>query len=1392
MLQQPPYKPLIALILFLCLCLSINGQDIPFKRIPNQLGLSQNLITCLFQDKQGFLWVGTKDGLNRFDGYSFQVFRSNAFDTTSLSGNYIQDILEDQKGQLWVATTKGVNILNRKSERFTRILAGANGLSHAETTGIVEDQEGNIWVMTSGGGINQISPAYPANGSPHFDIKHFLPTSATDTSWPSSAMRIMIDRDNNIWSYGTDGIRRIFKDSKTGAYRAVHFTINQLNLNTNLFQLENLQLNDSGTDKRQIFAIFLDESRQLLATTPIGLARWDNTAQQFRFQTIDLRRDSVGDFPMEGTIFGVGLESQKQQYWLSGYLALTILDAKTGQLMDRFSNKSGRLGGLANANALALLEDRAGIIWLGTNGNGLFKYVPHIQRFNQGEGNKRWTGRSFRSICQTKDGTVWAGTTQAQLFQWDMSQNEMVPVILNTSWERDSPDRFSVIYTMLEDRKGRLWLGGPKGLFVFYHKNGKIQEWKHFPIAQTNASALNRNGVRDLYEDAEGKIWLISLESFGWFDSETEEFHGESYLPYVEGAGSPGHYPCIFQQSDGTFWLGTDNGLLKYRAETKTFTAFRSDANNPESLSNNVIKCIAADHREPERYLWIGTGGGGLNRFDAQAETFEHFTIEDGLPDQVIYSVLDSEDGHLWLSTNSGLSRFNPEDRTFRNYTSTDGLQDNEFNTSAYFKSNTGQLFFGGINGVNAFYPSTLADNSFSPPIVLTDFKISNKSVDFQATDSPLKQPISEVESITLSYKDKVFSFEFAALDFTDPSRNQYAYMLEGFDKNWQFIGNSRTATFTNIDPGRYTFRVKGSNNDGIWNEEGTSIQLIILPPWWQTWWAYTLFGIALLAGVTVFYRFNLNRQLAQREAQRLREMDELKSQLYTNITHEFRTPLTVIKGMAEQVPQVWELPNVMEIIRRNSDNLLRMVNQLLDLAKLESGGLRLNLKQADMIAYLRYLTESFHTMAEDRKIKLRFIADELELMMDFDEGKVQQIVYNLISNALKFTPEGGAVKVKVSSKAIGGIPGLGKEKMLQLSVKDSGIGIAPDKLPYIFDRFYQVDASSTRKAEGTGIGLTLTKELVELMGGLITVESKPEEGTEVLVLLPIRQEAAIADVYLPVSNHSKTLVAASKAAVTTALQTEDKEEHPLLLIIEDNRDVVAYIRRCVEKVYRVEAAENGRIGIEKAFELVPDIIISDVMMPEKDGYEVTETLKTDKRTSHIPIIILTAKATQEDKLTGLRTGADAYLMKPFNKEELLIRLANLVALRKQLQEKYRMGLPFSAAVAEQPSLEDEFLRTIQTTILDRLDDPELNVDDLAKAVFLSHTQMYRKLKALTGKTPTLFMRSIRLQKGRELLLTTNQSVTEVAFQVGFNDPNYFSRVFQKEFSVLPSEVTSG
>ena len=687
------------------------------------------------------------------------------------------------------------------------------------------------------------------------------------------------------------------------------------------------------------------------------------------------------------------------------------------------------------------------------------------------------------------------------------------------------------------------------------------------------------------------------------------------------------------------------------------------------------------------------------------------------------------------------------------------------------------------------FHPDSIPQNDFVAPIVLTDFYLNQQKVKPNNEHRLLTKNIHYQKTLRLNHTQTDFGFSFVSPNFYKSDKIQYFYKLEGYHEDWVAIGNKLAVHLTNIPTGKYDFKVKAKTAAGFWTKEAKSIQLTILPPWWETSGAYLLYLITFFSIIWAIWLYELNRLENKNNAQRLTALNRLRTRLYTNITHEFRTPLTVIQGMAAQMKGD---PLAKKLIQRNTKNLLHLVNQLLDMSKLEAGKMQAKPIRQDIVFFLSYLTESFQSYAKTKEISLVFYSEEDELVMNYDPEKMQHIIANLLSNAIKFTRKGGKIFLQVSKN-----PNLlvdDQAPVLQIRVKDNGIGIAAKELPHIFDRFYQVDDSDTRKSSGTGIGLALTKELVEVLEGQINVTSKIGKGTQFTLVIPSLEmedapskdlpSQAIIEPYLV----EKTLdIDLPKSEIVSTPTTSTPR--PLLLLIEDNADVVIYIKTCLEHLYQIEVAYDGETGIEKALELVPDIIISDVMMPKKNGFEVTQTLKRTLQTSHIPIILLTAKTTFEDKIAGLERGADAYLEKPFQQKELEVRLAQLLALRKQLQLRYAHdSTPTITATPAYLAIEDEFVQNVQAIILTHLSDTSFGVQDLCKKVFLSRQQVHRKLIALTGKSTSHFIRAVRLEAAKKLLKTTDQSIAQIAFSVGFKEASYFSKLFTLTFGQSPSE----
>ena len=904
--------------------------------------------------------------------------------------------------------------------------------------------------------------------------------------------------------------------------------------------------------------------------------------------------------------------------------------------------------------------------------------------------------------------------------------------------------------------------------------------------------------------DRKDRLWRASWGSdkVGVYDRSTMELLRLEILTGL--ARNPAEINEIYQRpSTGDIWIGTyGQGLFMIPEEQSGITRLSRDTASPIRLPNNIV---ASFYEDRDRNMWIGHGSG-LSRLSGDLEDISNFPVNPEFPELILVYAILPEDGDeaLWLSTNLGIYRFDTRTESYMDFPLNPVIMHSEFNRNSALKTSWGQMFFGGAvldDRTVAFYPQEVMDaydgvEIPAAPLILHNIRKYDAGLRREVV---YKNALQKVEEIVLNPGDRYFGLTFSITDFRRHADNHYSYYLEGYENDWNTPArNNNIVRYENLRPGIYTLKMRGAlMHDRIAQNE-RHIRVVVLPFWYQTWWSKVLFGLALAGGLYLFFRMRLARQYEIQEAIRLRDLDNLKTRLYANITHEFRTPLTVIMGMNDNIE---DHPLEKSLIRRNAESLLSLINQLLDLSKLNSGKLKVEPVQGDIISYLQYLAESFYSLASDKKISLSFRPEMDALVMDFDEVKMRHMIYNLLSNGIKFTRPGGKVVLEVSTSTQDNRP------WVEIKVKDTGPGIPAKELPHIFDRFYQVEelkgdatqAQTTSVFAGTGIGLALTKELAELMGGRIEVKSTVGWGSEFTVLVPVRKEAQTPKMSTaPVPEFSENNMELEFESIPAA-PDQIQGDKPLVLIIEDSTGVVTYIRSLLREDYHVLVAINGQEGIDIALEHIPDIVITDVMMPEKNGYEVCSILKHDERTSHIPIVMLTAKVDLHSKIAGLETGADVYLVKPFEKQELLVHLRNLLVLRKTLQQKYASMAAITTEVVTsdtpspliKPDIEDRFLRKLCDVIEANLSNADLSVPDVCKSINLSHTQLYRKIKALTGKTPSQFIRSIRLQKALHMLETTTLNISEVAYETGFNDPNYFSRMFRQEYGKAPGEMRS-
>ncbi len=880
------------------------GAVIQFDRIPSEMGLSQNLITCILQDRKGFLWFGTKDGLNRFDGYKFTVYQHDPYDATSLSDSAINALHEDQAGRIWVGTQNGLNLFDRAQDIFYRLLPdpnNPNSLSHLSVGSIAEDREGAIWISTLGGGLNKL--VLP----PAASEKESGTSSGANPLAGARFTRFAHD-PNNPSSLGSDFVGQVVEDGRGTVWAKTLKGIYTLRPAPGGYLVTRFR-GDAGhpTWKKWLdgdeYRKFICRGRNGRVWIGVGsaLIEWDALAEKFTHHRFDLSRISKTPWKPEDDFWQAVrgmMEDRAGKIWIGSTWGLARFDPNT-DTVDAFRYEPGNPHSIAESGITSIYEDSGGVLWFGSNGNGLFRYDPKAQRFthrhNETTKLSLWRGTSIRSLCETRDGTLWIGTANIQLLRMNRATGEVTPFQIA---QPNIPPLGAVVFSMVQDSTGALWIGSEEGLFKVDWRDGQAGRISFYKIGQDDPNPSLSDDVYKVFEDRSGDIWIATRNKFSRLNRATGRFTSYLYDTREMNLIPDDSYPFIHQDRSGLFWLGTVDGLLRFDRQTASFKRYRNDPKDASSLSHNIVRAIAEDPFEPDKILWLGTAGGGLNRFDKQTETFTHFTEKDGLPNNVVYAILSDNEGNLWMSTNQGLAKFNPRTHTFKNFDIKDGLQDNEFNSCAYFKSASGELFFGGISGFNAFYPEDVRDNPHAPPVVITDFQIFNKSVSFKNPDSPLKKPITETDEIMLSYEHKVFSFEFAALDFTEPSKNQYAYRMDGFDKDWQPAGTNRTVTYTNLDPGRYVFRVKASNNDGVWNNDGVAINITITPPWWQTGWAYGLYGLLLLAAIFATDRIQ-RRRVIKRERDRAQRRE---AELVRQQAEELETIDRIVKVINQTV----------------------------------------------------------------------------------------------------------------------------------------------------------------------------------------------------------------------------------------------------------------------------------------------------------------------------------------------------------------------------------------------------------------------------------------------------------------------------------------------------------
>ncbi|MFN4254125.1 MAG: ATP-binding protein [Saprospiraceae bacterium] len=1343
-------------LLFLFFAPALVAQTSAFEKITIEDGLSQGMIYDLCQTRDGFLWIATKDGLNRYDGYNFKVFSNDPFDPFSLAENTVISLFEDSRGWLWIGTeSKGLDVYDPKTGRFHHFNLSAIEISSVikiESGRIRETPDGNIWAIRAM--LAQIAiPESWRNGLPDEPdlgrLTQVTPFPIALSKKPGEDWLVDFARLKNGELMVTSKHEQFVVDTRAKTYRAVNQGL--------LPQVIN---------------------RFEVADGPHTTDVWMGGIHEIR----RIRNGQVTSFFTKRTTFEVQrmllIAGQNGHIWV--IVNNHIWDISPGEDID-FANPDF----VSDLPPSTLKGDKNGNLWVGTLGYGLRKINPAKTSFHVGA-----AGTSISGLWRDPAGRYFC-KSYVYIYPYDPKTGQVSQSYI--------PDALDNQINMVFGPTGESWLlcrdfdMGDFAALRRFDANRKLVK------SYTFEAKLNL--FDQLISSRDGHLWV---SGYGCqmlrFDPRTGQTKTFSFAHLFGEKASIVRTIALAETPDGILWAGTQLGLVKCvpNAQGFDFQLIQADANNRQGLNNNSIACILPD---TDGSLWLGTKGGGINILNPKTGLCRHITTADGLLNNVVYGILPgSRAGEFWCSTNRGLAKImvrksEPLHVGITTFTAAVGLQDNEFNTNAFFKADNGELLFGGVNGLNRFFPDELRADTTPPPVFLVNIEINYQK-------GRLASPVERLARLELRHDQNNVSFEFAALDFADPSKNRYRYRLVGLDRDWVETGNLRFAHFNHLAPGRYELRVQGSNGESAWRE-AQPLTVVVLPPWWRSDLAYLCYFLGLVWAGWRAYRFQIRRvkereQLAfeQRETERVRALEQLKTNFFSNVTHEFRTPLTLmIEPLRRVLPKIKD-PEILEnvaLAERNSRQLLGLVNQLLDMAKLESGSMSLDLRRANLGEVVRRVFESFAPLAEKRGVALTLENWEktAALEFDLDPNKVELVLNNLISNALKFTPPGGQVKTEVEAAQTTE----STNPQINIKISDTGIGIPPEVLGRVFDRFYQVDGSHTRAGEGTGIGLALSKELAELMGGSLTVESEPGKGSTFIFSLPMRIGEA--------ANRGTEEQLAAEPTPPQAPHFSENDaaggEKPLALVIEDNSELRLFIKKSIGEKWQVAEAADGEEGVKKATELVPDLVISDVMMPRKDGFAVLDELKNAELTAHIPVILLTAKSGIESKLSGLRRGADDYLTKPFSTEELLARMENLVETRRRLRQLFGQQVAASVAVPEPilPESPDdflcdpdrEFLKKLGLIVEANLGNAQMTIEDVAAAMFVSRSQLHRKLDALTGQNTSEFVRNYRLDRAHAMLKNREGRVGEVALRVGFGSEKYFSTAFRERFGVPPSQV---
>lgn len=1340
-----------------------------FNRIGLNQGLSNNRITAIAKDHQGFLWFGTASGLNRYDGYNFKVFLHKEGDTTTINDNAIEKIVAGPLNSMWVWTPKGWNKFDLNAEKFVsrpRSFLQKLGIPHEWFKTIVCDPHGNYWFV--------FQEALCRYNSKTGTTIVFSNKNGKYPLYSRNITSIAFDNDGNLWVVYAEGMLE-----KRNAE------------NTRLINREKLFATTNGLLE---YEMSIDKENDIWLYVPgQKYGAWWYQVKTNRLITVNT---GAGQLRLNNNIVNGVAQDENGQIWIAtDHGGVNLIDKKLSRVKYLYNLTDENDAGNESA-VLSILKDDMGTIWLGTFKTGIAYFnerkslFPH---FHTEAGNKKSLPfNDLNCFAEDKRGNLWMGSNGGGLLYFNRV-SETYRQYRNNISDKQSISN-NVISSLFVDRENILWVGTYFGGLNRF--NGKTFE--RYNLSKNDKLSLPDDSIWEIFEDSRGRLWIGTLRNgLQLFDRQEKKF-----ISYRYPHAFPFSVNSIIEDKNGNIWAGGAAGIELYNKDGKLTKRFTHLEDNKNSLSNTTVLDIIEDNNG---LIWIATRDG-LNIYNPQSGHFTRYRMEDGLPHNTILKILKDHKNNFWLSTPNGICNISVNRNKkqisllFRNFDETDGLQGRVFNDDAAMVTRKGELVFGGSNGFNIFVPPVLKKEKYVAPLILTDLHLFNNSVEVgKKYDGRIILPesIGTLGELVLNHDQNSFAIEFAALNFLDAGKIKYMYRLKGFNNTWiNADGNNRKISFTGLNPGTYTLSIKARNENGVWMPGSKDIQIKILSPFWATGWAYSFYSLLIIGGL--FYgrvriirntRLKFKKEQESLEAKRRDELNAMKIHFFTNVSHEFKTPLALILSPIEELLKKQTSDKEhrqFQFIHRNARRLLNMVNELLDFRKLDMGELKLNRRVECIFNFCSNVYEDFSDIAERKNIHYTFHPGQKELLTSFDREKIERVLFNLLSNAFNFTPEGGSVSLCIKKVIYKG------KDYIEIKVSDTGIGIPEDKLEKIFERFFQNDLPTSFINQGSGIGLSISKEFVRLHGGSIQAESKLNQGSDFIVRLPVQSMPGSSEIQIENDPSQNKLIEHANPVQLSPVRPSGqsiKQQSPAktILLVEDNEDYRFYIKDNLRENFHVVEASNGKEGWQKALSEHPDLIVSDLNMPELSGIELCRKIKNDPRTSSIPFILLTVVNSEQTQLTGLDIGVNDYITKPFNVELLNSKIRNLLGQQDKFRETYQKKVSISTTQDISVSAEMKFIQQALSSVEENISNPDFSVQELSKELLLGRATLYRKIFEQTGQTPAEFIRSIRLQRAKHLLEIGQLTVSEIAYKVGFSDPKYFTKVFKETFDYTPS-----